>query len=350
LLYGAFVFLRNILYDRGVLPSREHDIPVICVGNLAAGGTGKTIHVDYLVRLLKAEYRVAVLSRGYRRRSRGFRIVMADDTVSLAGDEPLQIAARHPDITIAVDRNRNHGIEQLLKLKPETGVIILDDGFQHRSLTPGRSIVLSEYSNLYTDDCLLPCGRLREHRYNIRRADIILITKTPPALNAMDRRIMFRNLGKFPYQNLYFTALKYGSPLPVFHGSAMTIENMETVRGNRVMLITGIANPLPLKEHLESLTAGVVHRAYPDHHNFTREDMANISRDRLFVGEGPFYIFTTEKDAVRLRMHTDLPEIIKGNLYFIPVEAEFLNDDALEFNNHIINYVRKNKGNRRIPG
>jgi tetraacyldisaccharide 4'-kinase len=166
----------------------------------------------------------------------------------------------------------------------------------------------------------------------------------------MDRRIMFRNLGKFPYQNLYFTALKYGSPLPVFHGSAMTIENMETVRGNRVMLITGIANPLPLKEHLESLTAGVVHRAYPDHHNFTREDMANISRDRLFVGEGPFYIFTTEKDAVRLRMHTDLPEIIKGNLYFIPVEAEFLNDDALEFNNHIINYVRKNKGNRRIPG
>lgn len=347
-MYGIPVYLRNILYDRKVLPAHGHDIPVICVGNLAAGGTGKTIHVDYLVSLLKPHFNVVVLSRGYRRRSRGFRIVTPGEALWLSGDEPLQIAARHPDITVAVDRNRNNGIRQILKLKPETDVVILDDGFQHRSLIPGKSIVLSEYFNLYTNDCLLPCGRLREHRYNIRRADFIIITKTPGEVTAIDRRIMFKDTGKYPYQHLYFTRLIYGLPIPVFPGSGTTPVNPDMIQGQRVVLISGIANPLPLKNYLESLGAVVLHKRFPDHHEFTMKDIRTISEEGLFEEKGPFYIFTTEKDAVRLKMLVDMPELIKQNLHFIPVEADFF-DDTEEFNNQIITYVQQNRGKRTVP-
>jgi len=349
LVYGLVTGIRNMLYDKGILRSTEHGIPTICIGNLAVGGTGKTPHVDYLVTLLKPHYRVAVLSRGYKRKSKGFRIVTAPDTVAMAGDEPLQLALKHGEITIAVDRNRNNGIREIMRQRPETEVIIMDDGFQHRSVVPGRSVILSDYSNLYINDCLLPCGTLREHRRNIRRADIILITKTPPNTNAMGRRIMFKRIGKFPYQNLYFTTLKYGAPVPVFSGEDADSGIPDNQKEADIMLITGIANPAPLILHLNGICRSVRHIRFPDHHNFTAEEISRLKPETIGDFSGRFYIFTTEKDAVRLRMIEEVPEWFRRSAYFIPVEVEFLNEDTKEFNNHIIDYVRKNKGNRRIP-
>ncbi|MFO7574882.1 MAG: tetraacyldisaccharide 4'-kinase [Bacteroidales bacterium] len=349
LVYGLIVGIRNMLYNKGILPSTEHNIPVICIGNLAVGGTGKTPHADYLITLLKPHYRVAVLSRGYKRKSKGFRIITALDTVSVAGDEPLQLALKHTDITVAVDRNRNNGIREIMRQRPETGVIIMDDGFQHRSVVPGKSVILSDYSNLYINDCLLPCGTLREHRYNIRRADIILITKTPHGINAMDMRIMFRNIGKYPYQNLYFTTLKYGSPVPVFPGEVAVSDTADDLKDAEILLITGIANPGPLVSHLNEICRTVRHARFPDHHNFTAEEISRLKPETMEDSSGRFYIFTTEKDAVRLRMIEGLPEWFVRGAYFIPVEVEFLNEDTKEFNNHIIDYVRKSKGNSRIP-
>jgi len=180
LVFGLIVIIRNFLYDREILTTKEYDIPVICIGNLAVGGTGKTSHTEYLISALKEHFKVAVLSRGYLRKSRGFRIVTTTDSVSLAGDEPLQIAQKFGDITVAVDRNRNNGIREILRQRPETEVIIMDDGFQHRSVTPGRSIVLTDYSNLYLNDHLLPFGRLREQKKNIERANFIIIILQKP--------------------------------------------------------------------------------------------------------------------------------------------------------------------------
>lgn len=350
LLYGLAIGIRNALYNRGVLPTTEHDVPVICVGNIAVGGTGKTPHVDYLVTLLKKHFRVAVLSRGYLRKSKGFRIVTGMDTVALAGDEPLQLAIRHNDITVAVDRDRNHGIREIMNQRPDTEVIIMDDGFQHRTVTPGKSIVLTDWANLYIDDHLMPVGRLREHISNIRRADFVLITKAPPSLSAMDRRIIIKKIGKYPYQNLFFTAFRYGSPVAVFPGSATDIPDEETVKESDILLLTGIANPAPLMEHIKGIAGTVKHKRYPDHHNFSVEEISRLADKNDETLSKPFYIFTTEKDAARLRMLEDLPARLMSVMFYIPVEVEFLNNDADEFNNHIINYVRKNKGNRRIPG
>lgn len=350
MLYGLVVAVRNFLYNKGILPSKEYDIPVICVGNLAAGGTGKTTHVDYLVSLLKPHFRVAVLSRGYKRASRGFRIVTAIDTVAMAGDEPLQLAMKHGDITVAVDRNRNNGIAEIERQRPGTEVIIMDDGFQHRSVTPGISVVLTEYSNLYISDCLLPCGMLREHRSNIRRADIILVTKTPATLSPMDRRITFRNIGKYPYQELYFTTLKYGRPVPVFPEKARSIADIGDAKGSEVLLVTGIANPAPLVDYIKSFAAEVHLAAFPDHHPFTVAEIERLKPKAQTGNDRQLFIFTTEKDAIRLRMAEGLPDWFTSSVWYLPVEAEFLNNDTEEFNNYIIKYVRKNKGNSRLPG
>ena len=350
LVYGLVIAARNWLYDREILRSKEYDIPVICVGNLAVGGTGKTSHTEYLIGALKPHFRVAVLSRGYRRKSRGFRIVTGLDSVSMAGDEPLQIALKFNDITVAVDRNRDNGISEIMKQRPDTEVIIMDDGFQHRTVTPGRTIILTEYSNLYINDTLLPAGRLREYSSGSRRADFILVTKSPVSVNPIEMRIIAKNIDKYPYQNIYFTALKYGAPIPVCPGSAKTIESVEELREKQNYIITGIANPAPFIEYLGGVSERRVHFRFADHHDFTEEEIATIVRRIEADGVEDYYILTTEKDAVRLRMMSSLPAPIMSRLYYIPVEIVFLNEDEEEFKNHIISYVRKNKGNNRVSG
>ena len=253
LIYGMITGLRNFLYNTGIFPSVEFHLPVICVGNITVGGTGKTPHTEYLAELLRGSFKVAVLSRGYKRKTRDFRIASISSSVSEIGDEPLQIFRKFPDVLVTVDRNRVHGVKKILEGNPETDVIILDDGFQHRSITPGFSILLSDFERLIVRDHMLPYGNLREDKGNMRRADIILITKSPENISPMQRRLIVKEIDKAPYQNLYFTSLTYKDPLPLFESKEdeETHLDLSQCAGCEIVLVTGIANPLPLKEYLQ---------------------------------------------------------------------------------------------------
>lgn len=350
LLYGAATGLRNLLYNAEILKSYEFSIPVICVGNLTAGGTGKTPHTEYLTELLSKEFNVAILSRGYKRKSSGFRFADDSSTSADIGDEPLQIHRKFPGITVAVDSNRVRGVQNILNERPETGVIILDDGYQHRRITPGYSVLLSDYNRLMIRDHLLPYGNLRENVRNMNRADIILITKSPENISPIQRRILVREIDKRPYQNLYFTVYKYQKPVAVFNGatdpSGILGEDQKEKRG--ILLVTGIANPKPLREYLETRCAELIHLPYKDHHSFSLKDLNDISEAWTTLKSTIRHIITTEKDAVRLREFTNIAEPLKSSLFYIPLGIDFLNDDREEFDKLIIDYVRKNKRNNRV--
>jgi tetraacyldisaccharide 4'-kinase len=350
LIYGAGTSIRNFLYDSGILPHHEFRMPVICVGNITVGGTGKTPHTEYLVELLTKSFRVATLSRGYMRKSTGFKIASPSDSVSVIGDEPMQIFRKFPDITVAVDRNRVNGVNQILKERPETDVIILDDGYQHRSITPGFTILLTDFNRLMINDHLLPYGRLRESVSNMNRADIILVTKSPEKISPIQRRIIVKEINKSAYQNLYFTSFQYKDPVPVFsqfNSKKLSLTDQNKINAG-IVLLTGIANPLPFKEYLSKQFKEVVHISYPDHHKFSEKDIAKVSAAFINLGSPEKFIITTEKDAVRLRDFTNIAEPLISSAFYIPVGIKFLNDDKGEFDNLIFDYVRKNKRNNRL--
>jgi tetraacyldisaccharide 4'-kinase len=350
ILYGFVTGVRNFLYSAEIIKSREFSIPVICVGNLSAGGTGKTPHTEYLIELLQKSFNVAVLSRGYKRKSSGFLIADSNSTVSDIGDEPLQVLRKYPGIIIAVDRNRVHGVEEIMKTHPETSVIILDDGYQHRSITPGVSILLSDFDNLMINDHMLPFGNLREPSHNMNRADIILITKSPENISPIQRRIIVGDINKKPYQNLYFTSLSYGEPIPVFENMG---ENEDPFSSGQVsdrgfLIVTGIANPAPLAEYLRKRADEIIHLSFGDHHNFTMNDIEKINNAYNTLNANHKYIITTEKDSARLREFINIAEPIRSAFFYIPIGIWFLNDDKDEFDNLIVDYVRKNKRNNKI--
>jgi tetraacyldisaccharide 4'-kinase len=349
LLYGLITAIRNFLYDTGVIPSVEFTFPVICVGNITVGGTGKTPHTEYIVELLRKNFKVATLSRGYKRKTSDFRIASPSVPVSEIGDEPMQIFRNSPNILVTVDRNRIHGVKTILKEYPETEVIILDDGFQHRRITPGFSILLSDHERLFIRDHMLPYGNLRENKGNMRRADIILITKSPENISPIQRRLIVKEIDKSPYQNLYFTTFRYKPPVPVFENFQAGGETDFTEgAGCGIVLITGIANPQPLKEYLLEKYGEIIHLSFPDHHYFNEKDLRSFSSAYNNLKSAKRYLFTTEKDAVRLREFTNIAESFKSTFFYIPVEVHFLNEDKYEFDNLIINYVRKNHRNNRV--
>ncbi len=350
LIFGIITGIRNFLYDKEVLKSTEFSLPVICVGNITVGGTGKTPHTEYLAGLLtNNNFNVATLSRGYKRETNDFRIATLNSGVKEIGDEPLQIYRKYKGITVAVDRNRVKGVKKILEKKPDTDVIILDDGFQHRKITPGFSILLTDYGRLIVHDHMLPYGNLRESAVNKKRADIILVTKSPEDLSPIQRRLIVKEIDKAPYQNLYFTTILYEDPLPVFD-----IEEKTTLRlpGDSddcgILLVTGIANPGPLRKYLNSKYKNITHLPFPDHHNYDEDDLTSIINAWSSLKSPEKYIFTTEKDAVRLREFSNIAESFKTVFYYIPVSIDFLNDDREEFDNLIIDYVRKNKRNNRV--
>jgi tetraacyldisaccharide 4'-kinase len=350
LIYGMITGVRNFLYNTGILPSTEFQLPVICVGNITVGGTGKTPHTEYIAGLLSQEFRVAILSRGYKRKTRDFRIASLSSPVNEIGDEPLQIFRKFQDILVTVDRNRVHGVKKILEEKPETEVIILDDAFQHRKITPGYSILLSDFERLFVRDHMMPFGNLRESKGNMRRADIILITKSPENISPIQRRLIVKEVDKAPYQNLYFTSFIYKPPVPVFDNNNPQT-NYSEISGSEacgIVLITGIANPQPLKDYLQMRFAEIIHVAFPDHYNFKEKDIFRIYKAYDELKSSIRYIFTTEKDAVRLREFTNISEPVKSALFCIPIGIHFLNDDKEEFDNLIVDYVRKNKRNNRV--
>jgi tetraacyldisaccharide 4'-kinase len=349
-IYGLITGIRNFLYNSGILPSSEFHLPVICIGNITVGGTGKTPHTEYLAGLLREIFKVATLSRGYKRKTRDFRIASSSSLVREIGDEPLQIFRKFNDVLVTVDRNRVHGVKKILQVSPETDVIILDDGFQHRRITPGFTILLSDFDRLMVRDHLLPYGNLREDIVNMRRADIILITKSPEDISPIQRRLIVKEIDKAPYQNLYFTSFIYKTPVPVFDiiTTGEINRDLSQYEGCGIVLITGIANPLPLKEYLQKTAAEIIHLSFPDHYDFKESDIAAVFKAYQNLKSPLKYVFTTEKDAVRLREFTNFAEPVRSVLYYIPVGIYFLNNDKEEFDNMIIEYVRKNKRNNRI--
>lgn len=349
-IYGVITSIRNFLYNTGILPSVEFRIPVICVGNITVGGTGKTPHTEYLVGLLGGKFRVAVLSRGYKRNSIGFRLVTPSSAVTESGDEPLQISRKYPAILVAVDRNRVNGVRRIMEIQPDTEVILLDDAFQHRRIKPGFSILLTDYERPVMNDHMLPYGSLRESISNMRRADIILVTKSPMNISPINRRLIAKEINKAPYQNIYFTSIIYYSPVPIFKRkeSSEFIPDLTKLYGRGIVLITGIANPIPLKEYLKETAGELIHLSYPDHYTFLEKDL-NAIYDAYNQLKTPFkYVITTEKDSVRLKEFPNIAEPVRSALYYIPVGIYFLNDDNAEFDNLIFEYVRTNKRNNRF--
>lgn len=345
LLYGLGVSIRNQLFDWGILASKSFDIPIISVGNLTVGGTGKTPHTEYLIKLLQNEYKVAVLSRGYKRKSKGFILANKNTPMEKIGDEPYQMKKKFPSIYMAVDTNRCHGIEQLSskEIEPKADVILLDDGYQHRYVKPGINILLTDFNRPINEDALLPAGRLREPENGKNRANIVIITKCPKNLKPMDFRVIIKYMDLYPYQKLYFSTLKYGALTPVF--SQAPQRKLESLKKKeKILLLTGIASPQQLLNDLSAYSSQITPLHFRDHHQFTEKDICLIEQTFNALGDGKRILITTEKDAVRL-LDLPLSEEIKTHLYTLPVEIEFLQGQQEEFNQNIISYVKTNSRN-----
>ncbi|MDD2512711.1 MAG: tetraacyldisaccharide 4'-kinase [Proteiniphilum sp.] len=351
-LYGIGVNFRNFLFDKNILKKRSFPIPVICVGNLTVGGTGKTPHIEYLIRLLSPEYRVAVLSRGYKRKSRGFRIVETLSKVTDVGDEPLQLKHKFPDTMVVVDGDRVNAIEKLLSIEQEERpeVILLDDGFQHRSVQPSLSILLVDSNRPVFEDQLLPAGSLREPLKGKDRASMVIVTKCNPDMQPIDFRIYTNGLSLFAYQNLFFTSLQYGMARPVFPDLQEERFVLDDLRKKHVFLVTGIAAPQPLVDKLQHKTYNLYTQFFPDHHAFTKEDIASVRELVESVNDDDKIILTTEKDAMRFRALPFLDEEIKRILYYVPIRIAFVEESDKDiFNHKILTHVRNHQTNSRLP-
>ncbi|HEY3390803.1 MAG TPA: tetraacyldisaccharide 4'-kinase [Prolixibacteraceae bacterium] len=342
--YALGASLRNELFNLKILPSREFDVPVISIGNITVGGTGKTPHTEYIAGLLRKSFKVATLSRGYKRKTRGFYLVETSSKVDQVGDEPLQIKLKFNELTVAVDAKRVRGIENLLALPLKPDVILLDDAFQHRYVTPGINILLTDYNNLITKDSHLPYGRLREFASNKSRASIIIVTKCPSELKPIDERIITKELNIRPYQNLFFTRIDYGKLVPVF-ADDVSSKSVELVEGLSVLMVTGIASPSALKNYLKAGSKDIHELNFPDHHQYSTKDLDRITTKFDSISSGRKIMITTEKDMVRFRDIGNVPEIMRRNLYYIPLKISFLNNAGMEFDEKILKYVRENKSN-----
>jgi len=348
-LYGLAVYLRNRAYDLNILKSKEFDVPVISIGNITVGGTGKTPHVEYLVNLLKEKYEVATLSRGYKRKTKGFHLVETDSTAINVGDEPLQIKNKYPEITVSVCEKRVKGVEKLVDVKNEKkpDVVLLDDAFQHRRITPGVNILLIDYNRQIKEDKLLPVGRLRENVYQMRRANIIIFTKCPDEVTPIMRRILGNNVGLLPYQKLYFTKLEYDKLKPVFNAQELD-KQYYNEKKYTILLVTGIASPKLMRKYLKQFSRRIEMMTFPDHHNYSAQDIQSINNRFDGIDAENKIVITTEKDSMRFKDFSEMPDELKNAMYYLPVKVNFLEEEKQSFNKKIFNYVGENKSNREL--
>jgi tetraacyldisaccharide 4'-kinase len=324
LLYWLITALRNLLYNAGIFKSYSFALPVIAVGNLSTGGTGKTPQTEYLIRLLANNYRVATLSRGYKRKSKGFVLADADSNADILGDEPYQFYSKFDNISVAVDADRKNGIGQLLAHTPKPQVILLDDAYQHRRVKAGFYILLTAYGDMYADDYILPAGNLRESRSGAKRANAIIVTKCPPGLSAEAQDKITLKLNPQPRQKVYFTSIEYHTTL---YSSVGTLD-INQVKAQTKVLVAGIAKPEPFFEYLKG--ENDIIKSYPDHHDFTPAEIAELNtlaQEKMIV--------TTEKDYMRL--NGKLPA---NRLYYLPIKSSFL-ANSNDFDAAIINYVEQ---------
>ncbi|MFN2313305.1 MAG: tetraacyldisaccharide 4'-kinase [Bacteroidales bacterium] len=338
-LYEMAVAARNRLYDAGILRSRTFSLPVICIGNITAGGTGKTPHVIYLADKLSAVMEVAVLSRGYLRHSKGFRPVTGTDRVGDAGDEPLQMAHSLKQARVFVDRDRVNGVIEIMRIFPTVEAVILDDGFQHRAVRAGLNILLTDWNRLMTRDRMLPLGRLRESLDGMQRADIIIVSKSPPGITPGEMesvRSELREAGTD--KRIWFTTLAYEKPVPLFFGTPMR----GITAGTTVLLVTGIAEPGPLATYLTNISARVVHLIFTDHYQYTEADIEKITAAFDAISEPDKIIITTTKDGVRLKEITNIADHVRKSLHYLPVTVQFIENED-EFLTKVYAYAGKDR-------
>ena len=342
-LYGMGVGIRNMLFSCGILKSKEYDIPVISVGNIAAGGTGKTPHTEYLIRLLRTGHKVGVLSRGYGRKTSGFIRLDSTSTPETVGDEPYQMYKKFGgNVMFAVCEKRTEGIEKMREIDPKLQDILLDDAFQHQYVKPSLSIVLTEFNRPVFNDRLLPLGRLRESMSALNRCDMVIVTKCPPKLKPIEYRIFKDKLNLFPYQQMFFSHFVYGTPKALFQASAQGYFSLDNLtEKDSILSVTGIANPRPFVSYLRKHMANVKVKTFEDHHKFTKADFDLIqSRFDNLTGDSKF-ILTTEKDAVKIMQHPDFPAALKPHIFYIPVDIEIEKGDSGEFDTVILDSVKK---------
>ncbi|MCB0699460.1 MAG: tetraacyldisaccharide 4'-kinase [Chitinophagales bacterium] len=335
LVYGAVLWLRNRLYDSGFFSSVEFSVPVISVGNLSVGGTGKTPHIEYLIRLLQYRYRVATMSRGYKRRTQGFLLADFETNALKIGDEPMQYHMKFPELVVSVAEERMIGIPMLLQKTPYVEVVLLDDAFQHRSVKPGLNMLITDYAKPFYTDRILPMGNLRENRSAYKRADTIIVSKCPPNLSEAQADEIKQKIAPHAHQNLFFTKIDYGTAYDVFTRQTVSIDNKS------VILVCGIAKPQPLIQHLESLATDVHVLSYKDHHYFLSGDMEEIKSayDNWDVQEK--IILTTEKDATRLHLHAQKMKEWGVTVAVLPIQVSFLYDGAAKFDKFVSEYVEQ---------
>ena len=336
LIYGVIISIRNFCYDSAIFKSKEYDFPVICIGNLSAGGTGKTPHTEYIIGHLRPNFKIATLSRGYGRKTRGYRLADSSDNAKSIGDEPFQIFQKFNDVYVAVAEKRREGIKKLRELSSPPEIIVLDDAFQHRSVKPGLNILLTDYSKLYNTDVILPSGRLREWKSGAKRADVIIVTKSPTVLSPIEIRRISESLNPQPYQKVFFSYIAYKKPKPLNQAAVNTGQANDKFASKGVLIVSAIANPEALILHMTRKSKEVLNISFKDHHYFKAKDYQKINAqlDRLLSPQKAIVI--TEKDAVKFdaSMFNEIP------VFSVPISIKFHKHQELSFSEEIDNYVR----------
>lgn len=349
LLFGLVTRIRNFLFDKRVLKSVSFDVPVICVGNLTVGGTGKTPHTEFILSILSGQYKTAMLSRGYKRKTKGFILADKNTSSQIVGDEPYQIYRKYPEVVVAVDEKRVRGIESLLTLFPDLDAIVLDDAYQHRYVTPGFTVLLTDYNNLYTRDFLLPSGRLRESKKGSNRADIIVVTKCPPALTQKKIQNIEAELNLKKEQHIFFSSYKYQELVPVFpENCRQEVTSSFSDLGYSALLMAGIVSPGPIVKQLEQSFTKVETLFFPDHHDFSANDFTVLDKKFHDMNPDTTIVVVTEKDASRLLSSENYPEHLKAHTFALPIQVEILENKKDEFIKKINGYVEKNSRNSKF--
>ncbi|MFT3844323.1 MAG: tetraacyldisaccharide 4'-kinase [Lacibacter sp.] len=334
LIYGAAVWVRNKLYDKNILKSVSVNIPIVCVGNLSVGGTGKSPMVEYLLRNHSNEFTIATLSRGYKRKTKGY-VLAGDTTTALEiGDEPMQFHLKFPAVAVAVGEERLEAIPQLLHDRPETQAIILDDGFQHRKVKAGLNILLTDYNNPFTRDFFLPTGDLRDERRSYKRADVIIVTKCKPDLSEEERKEMLDEINPLPHQQVFFSAIEYGTPYHILHPQ----QQFQLHKNVEVLLVTGIANTDPLKKYILDNSYTYESITYSDHYIFTIDDLKEIGKRYKKIDHPEKVVITTEKDAVRLVKFRE--ELEESPVYVLPISHRILFNEEEKLNKTVKSFIR----------
>lgn len=328
LIYGWVMVIRNALFENGILKQHSFDIPVITVGNISMGGSGKTPHTEYIIDKLRKDYKIGMLSRGYKRRTKGFVLATENSHVEDIGDEPYQIYQkfRNEGVMVAVCEKRVIGIEKMREIDPELQMVVLDDAFQHRYVKPRLAVVLMEYNRPAYRDHMLPFGRLREPMSALNRADVIVVTKCPENIKPVYKRLFVESLNLFPYQKLLFSRYKYLDPIAVFRDSEALVQPLvmsELTENDTLLAVTGVANPRPFVRQLRKYKAKVKIKRFSDHHNFTHADIESIEEKFNSMRGKRRFILTTEKDAMRLMNNPYFPHNLRKCIYYLPIEVSF---------------------------